>query len=60
MTKKKDALSTLIQHLTPSEKRYFKLYAKGNGQQPNNKYIKLFDAVNHPRGYNEAALQKKL
>ncbi len=50
----------LIHSLTPSEKRYFKLYVKGNGQQSNSKYIQLFDAINHQKEYNEAALQKKL
>ena len=51
-------LHELIQSMSRSEKRYFKLFAQMQGQSDNN-YIQLFDAVNKQKEYNEEALKKR-
>lgn len=40
-------LHALIHSLSPTEKRYFKLYANFSGQKPGNTYIRLFDRLNN-------------
>ncbi len=59
LRKKSTHLFDLIQSLTKGEKRYFKLYTnafEGKSQT----YIKLFEAIEKQKQYNEAALKKKL
>lgn len=53
------SLFALIKSLTPSEKRYFKLFAQRQVQSKNTNYAKLFDAINEQESYNEDALLKK-
>ncbi|HMS64462.1 MAG TPA: hypothetical protein PKD83_04315 [Ignavibacteria bacterium] len=54
-----DDLFQLIKSLDQSEKRYFKIFAtmhiKG---EDNNKYVKLFDAIDSQETYNEALIRK--
>lgn len=59
MSKRKDNLHEFIKKLTPSEKRYFKLFVKGKSSGTDNKYIQLFDAISRQANYNEAILLKK-
>lgn len=58
---KNDALFELIKSLEKSEKRYFKLFASRN-QSKGNKYVKLFDALEKQKAYNEKEflLQKRI
>jgi hypothetical protein len=52
-----DELWELIQSLTPSEKRYFKLYAQHSGGK-NRNYMALYDAVEAQQGtYDEERLR---
>ncbi|WMX15876.1 DUF1697 domain-containing protein [Aureispira sp. CCB-E] len=48
-----DKLSELIHSLTPSEKRYFKLFAKNQSGKSVNNYIYLFDFLNKQDKYDE-------
>ena len=50
----------LIQSLTKSEKRSFKLYANRSGGATETKYIKLFDIMEKMEKYDEAQILKKL
>lgn len=50
-------LFALIRSLTPSEKRYFKLYASAAGGDKN--YLRLFDAIDAQRDYDEAELRAR-
>lgn len=53
-------LYTLINRMSPNEKRFFKLFAnKHHGQRTTN-YLKLFNALNALTEPNENALRKKL
>jgi len=53
-------LFQLIKSLDRNEKGYFKKYALLNGSQGNsNNYIRLFDAIDAMKEYNEAELKKK-
>lgn len=54
-----DNLFDLIQSLNPSEKRHFKLYAQRHIVGEENNYLKLFDAIDKQKEYDEAALKKK-
>ena len=54
-----NALFSLIHSLSPSEKRYFKLFTQRQVQHKNTNYAKLFDAINEQEVYNEEALLKK-
>lgn len=47
----------LVHSLSPSEKRYFKVFI---GNNKSNKYLKLFDALLKQEKYNETKLLKKL
>ncbi|MCB0727925.1 MAG: hypothetical protein KDD00_10700 [Ignavibacteriae bacterium] len=55
-----DDLFQLIKSLDQSEKRYFKIFAtmhiKGSDE---NKYVKLFDAIDKQDEYDEAAIRKE-
>lgn len=52
-------LHTLIQALSKSEKRYFKLFVKNMGGKTQTNYIKLFDAMAAQTVYEEAKIKKK-
>lgn len=54
-----NALFSLIHSLSPSEKRYFKLFAQRQVQTKSTNYAKLFDAINEQEFYCEADLLKK-
>lgn len=54
-----DSLFLLIHSLSPSEKRYFKLFAQRQVQNKNTNYAKLFDAINNMGQYDEVLLLKK-
>lgn len=53
-------LFELIQSLTKSEKRSFKLYAKRSGGATETKYTKLFDIMEKMEVYDEKQILKKL
>ncbi len=53
-----DALHELIKSLTPSEKGYFKKAASRFEGTDGNNYLKLFDAIEVLREYDEAQLKK--
>ncbi len=53
-----DSLFRLIRKMSKSEKRNFKLFASRHSVEENN-YLKLFDAVERQRSYDETALLKK-
>lgn len=54
----KDDLFQLIQSMSKSEKRYFKLNTKKGGDKTNN-YLQLFDAMNSMENYDESKIRKK-
>jgi hypothetical protein len=51
-----DKLFQLIKSLSPSEKRYFKLFIKSKTDQEN-KYILLFDKIDQSSTFDDAVLQ---
>lgn len=53
------SIFSFIHSLTPSEKRYFKLYAQRQVQSRNTHYLNLFEAINNQEKYDEEELQKK-
>ena len=57
--KAKDDLFTLVRSLQQTEKRYFKVFASQNEKQGSNIYLKLFDAIDQQREYNEKAIREK-
>lgn len=59
-TPNEQLLFELIQSMTKSEKRSFKLYAKRSGGSTETKYIKLFDVMERMELYNEELILKKL
>ena len=59
MSAKRDDLFQLIQSMSKSEKRYFKMESKKAGNKTSN-HIKLFDAINNLEEYDEEILKKKL
>lgn len=54
-----DHLFELICSLNPSEKRHFKLYAQRHIIGTENNYLKLFDAIDKQKEYDEVAIKKK-
>jgi len=52
-----DRLFQLIHSLTGSEKRYFKLFI-GEGEGVDNKYLRLFEAIERQQEFDEEALKK--
>src|SRR5689334_16906647 len=56
--RKQDELLDLIQSLTPSEQRYFKVFSKITGTSKN--YLKLFDLLQKTERYDAGAISKKL
>ena len=55
-----DSLFNLIKSLSPSEKRYFKVFVGANTKRDSNRYIELFEAISKQKKYNEALLIQKL
>lgn len=53
------SLFLLIHSLTPTEKRYFKLFAQRQVHTKNTNYANLFQAINEQETYDENALLKK-
>jgi len=58
MTPSED-LFLLIKSLTKSEKGHFKKYASKHVIAGENKYIKIFNAIERQKAYNEAELKEK-
>lgn len=59
ITNHMSSIFSLIHSLTPSEKRYFKLYAQRQVQGRNANYLKLFEAINNQENYDEDELLKR-
>lgn len=59
MDKKQPDLFRLIHSLTKSEKRYFKVYASRHIIGRENNYLKLFNAMEQQKEYDEAAIRKQ-
>jgi hypothetical protein len=55
-----DILFQLIKSLEKAEKRHFKLYIKRSSAKENLKIVRLFDAIDKLREYDEAGLLKKM
>ena len=55
-----DNLYELVHSLTPSEKRYFKVYLKRNSLKGSNNYELLFDKICKLATYNGALLKQQL
>ena len=53
-----DSLFRLIHSMSKSEKRHFKLYAGRHSVEENN-YLKLFDAIDRQKSYDEGSILKK-
>lgn len=53
-----DDLFNLIKSLTKTEKRYFRLYSTGGAFVKAEIYLKLFDAIDQQKEYNEARLKQ--
>lgn len=56
MSTETNKLHTLIQSLTKSEKRYFKLYSNQSTPEKEKNYIKLFDVLEKMPAYSEEEL----
>ena len=59
-TPNEQLLFELINSLTKSEKRSFKLFAKRSGATDQAKFIRLFDAMEGMKSYDEPAIMKKM
>lgn len=55
-----DILFQLIKSLEKAEKRHFKLYIKRSSGKEDLKIVRLFDALDHQKNYDEKQLLKKL
>lgn len=55
----KDNLFELIQSMSKSEKRYFKLNSSTHSDKENS-YVKMFDVINTQKNYNEKEVKEKL
>lgn len=55
-----DALFELVQSLTQSEKRHFKIFAKRHVIQNENHYIRLFDILDSLETYDDTTVKKRL
>lgn len=53
-------LFELIQNLSPSEKRYFKVYVSRNSIRDSSNYLNLFNLIAQQKHYDEFALKKQL
>lgn len=56
---KRDQLHELIHSLSPSEKRYFKLFSSFSAREEGNNYLRLFDAVEAMPEFSAALLEEK-
>lgn len=52
-------LHELIKALTPSEKRYFRLYSQRHQSNDKTSYLDLFNLIDSQDDYNEAQIKKK-
>ncbi|MEM9919703.1 MAG: hypothetical protein AAF990_16520, partial [Bacteroidota bacterium] len=59
MSAKKEDLYNLIQSLSKTEKRYFKMEARKAGDKSNSKYLQLFEAIHKMDKYDEERLKSK-
>lgn len=59
MSQKKAPLFELIHSLEAFEKSYFKKFAIKSGNKKDSVFLRLFDAINKQKVYNESALKKK-
>ncbi len=57
---KQDKLHSLIQSLSKSEKRFFRLFSNLSGTASQKKYLKIFEVFLHEKKYDEAAIKEKL
>ncbi|MCO6361004.1 hypothetical protein [Roseivirga pacifica] len=57
---KTDPLFELIKSLNKTEKRHFRLFAKRSGSTDDVKFIKLFDAMESMKTYDDQAILKKV
>ena len=53
-----DVLHRFIKSLSPTEKRYFKLFAARHTIGNKNEYLKMFEAIDKMEAYDETALRK--
>ncbi|MEL6695672.1 MAG: hypothetical protein AAFP89_05495 [Bacteroidota bacterium] len=58
--KRPDPLHELIQTLSMSEKRYFKIFAQRHTMGEENKYVSLFDAICEMEIFDQEVLKEKL
>jgi len=54
--KKQDKLHELISSMNMSEKRYFKLFAQRSNTKKNKNYLKLFNAIEQLKSYDELVI----
>lgn len=52
-------LHKLIQSLSPTEQRYFKLFAQRHKKGGENLYLKLFNAIHRQKSYDEPAIKDR-
>ena len=57
---KRDPLFDLIKSLTKTEKRHFRLFVNRSGNTEEVKFIKLFDAMESMKQYDDLAILKKV
>ena len=57
---KNDPLFDLIKSLTKTEKRHFRLFVNRSGNTDDVKFIKLFDAMESMKAYNDHAILEKV
>ena len=57
---KNDSLFSLIKSLTQTEKRHFRLYVNRSGNTQDVKFIKLFDALDSMKEYNDKEILKRV
>jgi hypothetical protein len=55
-----DPLFDLIKSLSKSEKRHFKLFTKRTGNSEDLKFLKLFEAMDFQKSYNDVAILQKV
>jgi len=51
-----DELFQLIKSLSKNEKRYFRLFVSRQSESSTKKFVKLFDAIDKQKEYNEAVI----
>lgn len=58
--KKSEELFYFIKSLTPTEKRYFRLQSSAHVKGDKNNYLKIFEAIDEQKKYDQAALMERL